>query len=98
VLRPPSSSPDVEARAFLVQGGVAHAWSAPVDVSPSGAVHIAGDVASLFAGTHGPVTIAIAVGPRGHAPTDPAVVAGALDAASPPPHDWQMFTHRAVVR
>jgi hypothetical protein len=62
-LRPdrPVSVP-VDAKAFLVRGGVEQPWAAPIQVAPSGALQIEGP-ASLVPGGNGAVDVVVGVGP-----------------------------------
>jgi hypothetical protein len=78
VLRPatPYREP-IAARGFLIQNGRAQAWEIKPDISPDGAVRIAGERETLFANVApGPWEIAIAVGPSGALPDAEAVGRG----------------------
>jgi hypothetical protein len=68
--------PDVDVRgpvvagAFLVEGGGARRWSAPIEVSEDGAVRIAGRVDSLFGARRGEVDVIVIVARPGALPEE----------------------------
>jgi hypothetical protein len=65
----------IGARAAIVRDGHARAWAVPLDLSPEGAVHIAGPAATLFPETRGAYDIVVALGRPGALPDDRALFA-----------------------
>lgn len=62
LLRPAHPTSEVATRAFLVQNGVARPWDAPLEVSPAGAIRVAGETSKLFAAGPGEYGVLLLVG------------------------------------
>lgn len=62
LLRPAHPTKDVAVRAFLLQGGAAKPWDAPLEVSPAGAIRIAGETSKLFPGGPGEYGVLVLIG------------------------------------
>jgi hypothetical protein len=95
VLRPKTAvkGARVDVRSFLLRDGVARAWTPPLQISPDGAVRIAGEAKALFA-EPGDWEVALAVGRTGDLPSDPATVAAEVRRPSAEPHPWQLLVRR----
>jgi hypothetical protein len=87
---------EVDARMFLVQGGIARRWAPPFDVSPDGVVRIRGTAAALGL-RPGAWTLVVALGRPGAVPDDPqqALEQDKNRAESDPPVRW--FTQSVLV-
>ncbi|AUX45863.1 uncharacterized protein SOCE26_073590 [Sorangium cellulosum] len=96
ILRPerPVQGP-IAVRGALVQGGRARAWTPPVEISPDGAVRIAGTREAVFPGVpDGAWDIVLAVGRAEALPADPAAAAAARDGTAP---DAQLLRAQVVL-
>jgi len=80
----PASKPDgaIAARAFLLEGGVAKTWNAPIEVSDEGVVRIAGEAGTIFPQPTGDWEVVVAIARPALLPID-ATVVGLLGAPVP---------------
>lgn len=62
LLRPAHPTKDIAVRSFLVKAGAAKPWEAPLEVSPAGAVRIAGETSKLFPGGPGEYGVLVLIG------------------------------------
>jgi hypothetical protein len=72
----PAMKPEgaVAARAFLIDGGAARAWSAPVEIGEDGSARIAGDAGAIFPAPSGDWDVVVAIGRPNALPTESSVV------------------------
>jgi hypothetical protein len=91
VLRPSTAvAGAVVVKAFLVQGGEAHAWAVPMDRSSDGAVRISGEAGPLLGVPAGSWDLAFVVGRDGALIVDAAEVARAARGEAGA-HPWQLL-------
>ncbi len=88
VLRPSTAAQGpVAVRAFLNRGGELQPWAVTPEVSPEGAVRIAGPVEKLLPEVTGEVEILLAVG-------RPEALPDARDVLTAPPAGWRLLRYR----